>query len=87
MKNLAPDVKDFDPHLALYGGVDGLDFYKIIAAEAKKHLLLHGLVILEIGYDQAGQVKEIFTKNNYNFINEFKDLAGHIRCLAFSLTG
>lgn len=81
---LAPEVKNFDPHLALYGGIDGLDYYKIIAMEAKTHLTLKGVILLEIGYDQANEVKELFKQEAYSLIEQYKDLAGHIRCLAFS---
>lgn len=79
---LAPEVKYFDPNLALDGGADGLDYYRIISKNSKNHLTENGVVILEIGYQQATDIKEILHQENFTIIEEFKDLAGHIRCLA-----
>ena len=75
-KTLMPEVKDFDPMLALDGGETGLDFYKRIASEAKGHLTENGIIFMEIGYDQANDVKEIFEKENYKNIKVVRDLAG-----------
>ncbi len=59
IQNLQKEVKDFEPMLALDGGKDGLDFYKIIAKNAKKYLKKGGTLLLEVGYDQAEQVKKL----------------------------
>ena len=75
-KTLMPEVKDFDPMLALDGGETGLDFYKRIASEAKNHLTETGTIFMEIGFDQAEDIKEIFEKENYKNIKVVKDLAG-----------
>ncbi len=56
---LQKEVKDFEPHLALDGGLDGYDFYKIIATEAKKYLVKGGYLLLECGIGQAETVKEM----------------------------
>jgi release factor glutamine methyltransferase len=53
---LAPDVRDFDPRLALDGGHDGLDAYQVIAASAPALLAPGGLLIVELGIGQAGPV-------------------------------
>jgi release factor glutamine methyltransferase len=58
---LAPEVRDFDPHLALDGGSDGLDFYRTIAAAARALLAPAGVVIVELGSGQAPSVVELFT--------------------------
>jgi release factor glutamine methyltransferase len=58
---LAPEVRDFDPHLALDGGSDGLDFYRTIAAAAPALLAPAGLVVVELGPGQAPSVAELFT--------------------------
>lgn len=76
---LEKKVKDFEPELALYGGDDGLDFYKKIIIEAKEHLKEQGFLFLEIGYDQAKDVEKIFENENYKEIQVIKDLAGHDR--------
>lgn len=63
IQNLDQSVKNFEPHLALDGGVDGLDFYKIIASSAPKFLKENGLLALEIGFDQGQKLPEILNKN------------------------
>ena len=57
---LAPDVRDFDPHLALDGGTDGLDFYRAIAAAAPTLLAPGGVLVVELGIGQAEPVAGLF---------------------------
>ena len=75
MENLNKDVKK-EPELALYGGEDGLDFYKIIAEKSKMFLKENGYLFLEIGYLQGKQVQEILRINGYKNIRCVKDLNG-----------
>lgn len=64
-----------EPYIALNGGIDGLDFYKIIACEAHKHLNENGKVFLEIGYDQKEEVTNLLkVSEKYNSIYSKKDL-------------
>ena len=58
---LQREVKDFEPKLALDGGQDGLDFYRIIARECRKHLNDGGKVLIECGINQAQEVAEMFS--------------------------
>lgn len=58
---LQTEVKDFEPIIALNGGEDGLDFYKIIAKNAKNYLKKGGALLLEVGFDQAEIVKNLLT--------------------------
>jgi release factor glutamine methyltransferase len=58
---LEPEVRDFDPRLALDGGADGLDFYRTLAAQAKPWLKAGGKIMLEFGDGQAEAIKNIFT--------------------------
>jgi release factor glutamine methyltransferase len=53
---LAPDVKDYDPRLALDGGLDGLDAYRAIAAGARRLVVRGGFLVLEVGAGQAEDV-------------------------------
>ena len=53
---LEPEVRDHEPHLALNGGVDGLDYYRRIALEASAFLASDGILALEVGYGQAAAV-------------------------------
>jgi release factor glutamine methyltransferase len=60
LATLAPDVREYDPHLALDGGKDGLDFYRAIAASAAALLAPGGAVIVELGIGQAEPVAALF---------------------------
>jgi len=55
-KILSSDVLN-EPHIALFGGEDGLDFYRQLANQCQHYLKPHGLVAFEVGYDQADEVK------------------------------
>jgi release factor glutamine methyltransferase len=57
---LQPEVRDFDPHGALDGGADGLDFYRLFAAKAESFLKPDGKIMLEFGDGQAGAIRKIF---------------------------
>lgn len=59
--DLSPEVKDHEPHLALDGGADGLDYYRKIIKEAPKHLTYGGTILFEIGYNQASAVSELLS--------------------------
>lgn len=74
-------VKDFEPHLALDGGTDGLNFYRKITIESKEYLNAGGILAFEIGYDQGNDVEKIMSKSGYEEIKLVKDLAGHDRCV------
>lgn len=82
---LQNEVAKFEPRIALDGGCDGLDFYRIIAENSSFFLNKNGRIILEIGCGQDREVKEIFEKNNFKFINSQKDLSGVIRVLDFEI--
>ena len=72
IESLDKEVKNYDPKLALDGGTDGLDFYKIIANESFKFLKRDGMLFLEIGIGQADQVKKLL-KKNFSKIQVVKD--------------
>lgn len=66
-----------EPIIALDGGEDGLLFYKKIANNYKKYIKNKGFLLLEIGYDQADKVKELFTED----VKVIKDLSGNDRVI------
>ncbi len=74
MEELLPNVKDFEPHTALFGGDDGLYFYKEITNNAKKYLNPNGLLAFEIGYDQGESVSEMMKSQGFKSVKIFKDL-------------
>ncbi len=69
-------VKEFEPHMALDGGVDGLDFYRFITAKWKSALRLGGTLIYEVGIGQVEQVVEIMTENGFENIIVTPDTHG-----------
>ena len=83
IKNLADDVKKYDPIIALNGGLMGLDAFEKIAKDAKKHLKPNGYICVEIGFDQKKQVKKIFEKENFITAARHKDYEGRDRVMIF----
>lgn len=80
---LMEEVREHDPHLALDGGDDGLDFYRILAKESKDYLISEGMILVEIGYDQGSDVKAIFEAEGYIDVTVLSDYAGNervVRC-------
>ena len=76
IKELPPSVRLYEPLTALDGGVDGLDFYRVIAKTGRGLLSAGGMVFLEIGSTQAIGVKKILLDNLYKDIKIIKDLSG-----------
>lgn len=79
IETLETGVKAFDPMAALDGGADGLDPYRIIARNARAHLVAGGALALEIGFDQGHMVNELLSLEGFCDIAIAKDLAGHDR--------
>lgn len=79
---LSPEVKDYEPRLALDGSGDGLYFYRRIAEEASNRLNKGGKIFFEIGCDQGEQVGSLLAANGFKNIEVIKDLAGLDRVAA-----
>ena len=69
-------VKDYEPHKALDGGTDGLDFYRAIAPKWKTALRLGGTLLFEVGIHQAPDVERILVENGYENIQTTADPQG-----------
>lgn len=70
---LQPEIQ-FEPNIALDGGFDGLDFYRRIIKHSPKYLAKGAFLILEIGFGQARDIKDIFQKSgNFEIIEVIKD--------------
>jgi len=80
-EELAPEVKR-EPYLALYGGGDGIDFYRRIAKGAPGRLTEDGMLLVEIGWKQALLVGEIMRENNFTDIRVIKDGGGNDRVVS-----
>ena len=80
-KYLDKDVANFEPKLALYGGLDGLSEIRKVVKKSSELIKKNGKLILEIGFDQKNKVKNLL-KNKGFYINKVvKDLAKNDRCI------
>lgn len=73
MKQLPDSVKDHEPHLALYGGEDGLDFYRAIACNYRLALKPGGYLCFEYGMGQGDEVCRILEENGYTVLERTRD--------------
>ena len=81
LKKLDKDVINFEPKLALDGGLDGLSKIRKVIKKSSEFVRLNGKLILEIAHDQKTMVKNILTDHGF-FINEvIKDLSENDRCI------
>jgi len=80
---LTPEVREHDPRLALDGGPDGLDAYRILLKESVRLLAPGGLLALEIGYDQADSLKRLAEDGPLEILRLAHDLGNNPRCITF----
>ncbi len=73
---LMPEVRDYEPHLALDGKEDGLYFYRKLARESGKFLVPGGMLCLEIGYDQGPDVAKMLQEQGFLKVRVKQDLCG-----------
>ena len=78
VKSLMPEVVDYEPHLALDGGVNGLEIIAKLLKQAEKVLKNNGLLIFEHGHGQRESLKKIFS-SCWSIIKEGKDFANNER--------
>ncbi len=69
-------VRDYEPHLALDGGEDGLDFYRAITARWMNALRPGGTLLFEVGIRQAGDVEKLMAEAGFQNIASFQDTGG-----------
>ncbi len=81
LRNLAEDIRKYEPLDALDGGKDGLDVIKKVIYKAKYTLKLNGKLALEIGKGQYKKVSNILTGNNFKIDQYIKDFKDNIRCI------
>lgn len=73
MEELPASVKDYEPHLALHGGTDGLDFYRAIVKNYTRALKPGGCLCFEFGMGQGDDVCRILEQNGYTILERTKD--------------
>ncbi|MBI5205378.1 MAG: peptide chain release factor N(5)-glutamine methyltransferase, partial [Nitrospirae bacterium] len=76
IKTLQPEVKDWEPVIALDGGEDGLDVYRELIPVAKVFLKDNGILMLEMDLGQAGEITRMLKFSGYTEIEIIKDYAG-----------
>ena len=81
MELLPPSVKDYEPHMALYGGEDGLDFYRAIADLYRSALKKGGFLAFEFGEGQGDDVCAILETNGYTILERTRDYNGRERAV------
>jgi release factor glutamine methyltransferase len=81
IEGLDPEVRDHEPRLALDGGPDGLDAYRILAPEILRVLKPGGLFLVEIGYDQSAAVEALFKAAGARDVTTKKDLGTNDRVI------
>jgi len=84
IETLDPEVRDHDPRVALDGGEDGLDPYRVLAPEILRVLKPGGMFAVEIGYDQSAAVEALFREAGAAGVRTIKDLGLRDRVVAGS---
>ena len=83
-ENVSIEIKNFEPKIALYGGSDGLLFYRQFAKKISNIMNKNAHLIIEIGENQFRDCKEIFSSSGLKFIKKTKDLQKKDRIIVFS---
>ena len=82
---LEPEVRDYEPRIALDGTADGLRFYRILAEESVHYLKPGGRIYLEIGYDQGESVPALLAAAGFRDVTVIRDFGGNDRVVAAHL--
>ncbi len=82
--SLPPEVRKFEPEVALFAGEDGLEFYRRLFEEAADSLLPDGLLMVELGYDQRDRVAALAARHRWRVVKTRHDLQGIPRVLVLA---
>jgi len=81
IENLDVSVKNYEPKIALDGGINGLVFYEYLAKDAKKYLKEKGKIYCEIGFNQGDCVPKLFKETGFENVKIIKDFGGNPRVI------
>jgi release factor glutamine methyltransferase len=82
-ETLPPDVRDYEPHLALFAGEDGLQAYRRLFPTARSRMKPGGRLIVEVGYDQHPAIQALAASLEWRLFHARSDLQGIVRTLVF----
>jgi len=82
MLEVAPDIREHEPRLALEGGPDGLDVVRRIAAQCSAHLVASGVLAMEIGCEQGDATRELLEHEGFVDVRVDRDLGGRPRVVS-----
>lgn len=80
------EVSDWEPHVALFGGADGLDFYRRLIADGPMYLKPGGYMVFEIGYGQLDAIGEMIESSQLELVDVTSDLQGISRTITMRAT-
>ena len=81
MRNLSPDITNYEPMIALKGGHDGLDLIKKVIYKSSRLLKKNGLLAIEIGNRQYFKVSSLLAQHSYRELNKEYDYNRNVRCI------
>tara|TARA_Y100000591_G_scaffold243666_1_gene214464 strand:- start:1960 stop:2802 length:843 start_codon:yes stop_codon:yes gene_type:complete len=81
LKYLEKDIVNFEPKIALDGGIDGLSEIRKVIKKSSELIKISGKLVLEIGFDQKDRVKQMLTNNGFYINKVLKDYAKNDRCI------
>lgn len=82
-ESIPAEVRNHEPHAALFAGEKGLAIFRRLSKEAPAHLSSNGKVLLEVGHEQAEIVVQLFEEEGWEHLQTVQDLAGIPRVVAF----
>ena len=85
IKRLSKDITKYEPRSALDGGNDGLDVIRKVIYKSRKILKSNGILALEVGTGQHGNVIKILSENKFRLIETVRDYKNNIRCIYSTL--
>ena len=86
LASLSIEVREHEPHTALFAGADGLDVYRRLVPEAREYLLPGGWLVMEIGYGQPDAIETMLRSHGYGEVHFIADYQGILRVAAGGLS-